>query len=187
MVGETLDSVGDLMLNPVVEIIINNFESSLLDTDFKTKLGYIRGLRTAFKGKHPESSSNPNASNLIKEVSKLEFESGHPIGTAAAIEMCRDVVEELANKVENAEETRILGRFLKINQGLYTNRAEMQVYLSDIINYIEGRFCESDEVYTAIETIENICKDWKLDFEKLSGKKTLTGKDKDKYEDIQAE
>lgn len=50
------------------------------------------------------------------------------------------ILDQLIDQAELAEETRVLGRFLKINQGLITNRAEMLAYVGDIQAFVEKRF-----------------------------------------------
>ena len=50
------------------------------------------------------------------------------------------ILDQLIVQSELAEETRVLGRFLKINQGLITNRAEMLAYIGDIQAFVEKRF-----------------------------------------------
>lgn len=50
------------------------------------------------------------------------------------------ILDQLIDQSELAEETRVLGRFLKINQGLITNRAEMLAYVGDIQAFVEKRF-----------------------------------------------
>lgn len=62
---------------------------------------------------------------------------------------------QLLDKVISADEVRILGKILKINQGLPTNTSDLYSYIKSIEKYIESRFnrqiLEEQEEYLRIE------------------------------------
>lgn len=62
---------------------------------------------------------------------------------------------QLLDKVISADEVRILGKILKINQGLPTNTSDLYSYVKSIEKYIESRFnrqiLEEQEEYLRIE------------------------------------
>lgn len=62
---------------------------------------------------------------------------------------------QLLDKVISADEVRILGKILKINQGLPTNTSDLYSYVKSIEKYIESRFnrqiLEKQEEYLRIE------------------------------------
>lgn len=62
---------------------------------------------------------------------------------------------QLLDKVISADEVRILGKILKINQGLPTNTSDLYSYIKSIEKYIESRFnrqiLEKQEEYLRIE------------------------------------
>lgn len=62
---------------------------------------------------------------------------------------------QLLDKVISADEVRILGKILKINQGLPTNTSDLYSYVKSIKKYIESRFnrqiLEEQEEYLRIE------------------------------------
>lgn len=106
MLGEPLESVGNLMLDPDITELVNNYSSSIFsDTQNSNKIKYVQSVIV-----------NTNDSVKIKKYT------------------------ELLNKVIAAEELRILGKILKINQGLPTNTVELYTYIKSIEKYVESRY-----------------------------------------------
>lgn len=173
MVGETLDSVGAIMLNPITEAVLDIFDSSFLQESNFSKIGYLQGLQTGLRAN--TISKNPKVNALLNMGLK------DPEGKAYEKEQIADHVDEMLRRAEAAEETRILGRFLKINQGLYTNRTEMQTYLLDIKTYFEHIYCELNPKFDAIKRISRTLSNSNLNLqllangvEKIKDKKTKT-------------
>jgi hypothetical protein len=159
MVGETLDTVGEIMLDPITEAVLDIFDSSFLQESNFSKIGYLKGLQTGLKAKLV--SGNPKVNALLGMGLK------DPEGNAYEKGQIADHVDEMLRRAEAAEETRILGRFLKINQGLYTNRAEMHAYLLDIKTYFERIYCESNPKFDAIKRISRTLSNSKLNLQLL--------------------
>lgn len=106
MLGESLQSIGNLMLDDYITEVVTGYESSIFDNKPKlTKLDYLMPLLLKYKDTDKESK-----------------------------------LQRLYNLAESAEETKILGRILKINQGLPTNMNEFYSYTTSITKYVESRF-----------------------------------------------
>lgn len=109
MLGESLDSIANLMLDPYITEVLNNFNSSVFDNERNSsKIAYIQGLI-----QNAKNEKNIAAENL------LSF---------------------LLNRVKDAEELRILGKMLKINQGISTNTVEQFNYIKAIESFIESAY-----------------------------------------------
>lgn len=106
MLGETLDDVGKLMLDDDITELVNNYSSSVFDTNQNTdKIKYIK-----------------NIIHKTKDSAKIRK------------------YEELLDKAIAADEVRILGKILKINQGLPTNTTDTYSYIKSIEKYIESKY-----------------------------------------------
>ena len=106
MLGETLDEVGKLMLDPDITELINNYQSSIFSKDQNyDKIRYIQ--------------------DAINSTARVDLQEKYT---------------KLLEKAVAADEVRILGRILKINQGLPTNTADTYSYIKNIEKYIESRF-----------------------------------------------
>ena len=109
MLGESLDSIANLMLDPYITEVLNNFNSSVFDNERNSsKIAYIQGLI-----QNAKNEKNIAAENL------LSF---------------------LLDRVKDAEELRILGKMLKINQGISTNTVEQFNYIKAIESFIESAY-----------------------------------------------
>lgn len=109
MLGESLDSIANLMLDPYITEVLNNFNSSVFDNERNSsKIAYIQGLI-----QNAKNEKNIAAENL------LSF---------------------LLDRVKDAKELRILGKMLKINQGISTNTVEQFNYIKAIESFIESAY-----------------------------------------------
>lgn len=93
---------------------------------------------------------NPRSQQIFDGFDSSVFAGSRPFGklpylTGVKLETKGEdpILDQLIDQAELAEETRVLGRFLKINQGLITNRAEMLAYVGDIQAFVEKRFEKS--------------------------------------------
>ena len=93
---------------------------------------------------------NPRSQQIFDGFDSSVFAGNRPFGklpylTGVKLETKGEdpILDQLIDQAELAEETRVLGRFLKINQGLITNRAEMLAYVGDIQSFVEKRFEKS--------------------------------------------
>lgn len=106
MLGDTLDSIGQLMLDSDITELVNNYTTSIFSNEQNTnKIRYIK--------------------ELIYSTQELEKIEKYNV---------------LLDKVIAAEEVRILGKILKINQGLPTNTTDTYSYIKSIEKYIESRY-----------------------------------------------
>lgn len=140
-VGEKLiPGVSDVMLGKITEAVFAEYDSSFLDNSVVSKTGFLKGVLNSI---NVEKTKNQTAIKLRNKFGARNVEV---------------VLEDLLDRAQKAEETRILGRFLKINQGLYTNRSEMMSYLLDIVNFVDRAFLESTN-YEALCDIYKILAD----------------------------
>lgn len=120
MLGESLDEVGNLMIDDDITELVNNFTTSMFsDEQNYDKVRYVADKAYTSEGKKKEKYL------------------------------------QLLDKVISADEVRILGKILKINQGLPTNTSDLYSYIKSIEKYIESRFnrqiLEKQEEYLRIE------------------------------------
>lgn len=109
MLGESLDSIANLMLDPYITEVLNNFNSSVFNNERNSsKIAYIQGLI-----QNAKNEKNIAAENLLSN---------------------------LLDRVKDAEELRILGKMLKINQGISTNTVEQFNYIKAIESFIESAY-----------------------------------------------
>lgn len=120
MLGESLDEVGNLMIDDDITELVNDFTTSMFsDEQNYDKVRYVADKAYTSEGKKKEKYL------------------------------------QLLDKVISADEVRILGKILKINQGLPTNTSDLYSYVKSIEKYIESRFnrqiLEEQEEYLRIE------------------------------------
>lgn len=120
MLGESLDEVGNLMIDDDITELVNDFTTSMFsDEQNYDKVRYVADKAYTSEGKKKEKYL------------------------------------QLLDKVISADEVRILGKILKINQGLPTNTSDLYSYIKSIEKYIESRFnrqiLEKQEEYLRIE------------------------------------
>lgn len=120
MLGESLDEVGNLMIDDDITELVNDFTTSMFsDEQNYDKVRYVADKAYTSEGKKKEKYL------------------------------------QLLDKVISADEVRILGKILKINQGLPTNTSDLYSYVKSIEKYIESRFnrqiLEKQEEYLRIE------------------------------------
>lgn len=120
MLGESLNEVGNLMLDDDITELVNDFTTSMFsDEQNYDKVRYVADKAYTSEGKKKEKYL------------------------------------QLLDKVISADEVRILGKILKINQGLPTNTSDLYSYVKSIEKYIESRFnrqiLEEQEEYLRIE------------------------------------
>lgn len=120
MLGESLNEVGNLMLDDDITELANDFTTSMFsDEQNYDKVRYVADKAYTSEGKKKEKYL------------------------------------QLLDKVISADEVRILGKILKINQGLPTNTSDLYSYVKSIEKYIESRFnrqiLEKQEEYLRIE------------------------------------
>lgn len=120
MLGESLNEVGNLMLDDDITELVNDFTTSMFsDEQNYDKVRYVADKAYTSEGKKKEKYL------------------------------------QLLDKVISADEVRILGKILKINQGLPTNTSDLYSYIKSIEKYIESRFnrqiLEKQEEYLRIE------------------------------------
>lgn len=116
---------------------------------------------------------NPRSQQIFDGFDSSVFAGNRPFGklpylTGVKLETKGEdpILDQLIDQAELAEETRVLGRFLKINQGLITNRAEMLAYVGDIQSFVEKRFEKSTNL-----------KEYRKYLNKLNENKELTTKE----------
>lgn len=120
MLGESLNEVGNLMLDDDITELANDFTTSIFsDEQNYDKIRYVADKTYTAEGEKKEKYL------------------------------------QLLDKVISADEVRILGKILKINQGLPTNTSDLYSYIKSIEKYIESRFnrqiLEKQEEYLKIE------------------------------------
>lgn len=120
MLGESLDEIGNLMIDDDITELVNDFTTSMFsDEQNYDKVRYVADKAYTSKGEKKEKYL------------------------------------QLLDKVISADEVRILGKILKINQGLPTNTSDLYSYIKSIEKYIESRFnrqiLEKQEEYLRIE------------------------------------
>lgn len=120
MLGESLDEIGNLMIDDDITELVNDFTTSMFsDEQNYDKVRYVADKAYTSEGKKKEKYL------------------------------------QLLDKVISADEVRILGKILKINQGLPTNTSDLYSYIKSIEKYIESRFnrqiLEKQEEYLRIE------------------------------------
>lgn len=120
MLGESLDEVGNLMIDDDITELVNDFTTSIFsDEQNYDKVRYVADKAYTSEGEKKEKYL------------------------------------QLLDKVISADEVRILGKILKINQGLPTNTSDLYSYIKSIEKYIESRFnrqiLEKQEEYLRIE------------------------------------
>lgn len=120
MLGESLDEVGNLMIDDDITELVNDFTTSMFsDEQNYDKVRYVADKAYTSEGEKKEKYL------------------------------------QLLDKVISADEVRILGKILKINQGLPTNTSDLYSYIKSIEKYIESRFnrqiLEKQEEYLRIE------------------------------------
>lgn len=120
MLGESLDEVGNLMIDDDITELVNDFTTSMFsDEQNYDKIRYVADKTYTAEGEKKEKYL------------------------------------QLLDKVISADEVRILGKILKINQGLPTNTSDLYSYVKSIEKYIESRFnrqiLEEQEEYLRIE------------------------------------
>ena len=132
MLGDSLDDVGKLMLDGDITELVNNYNSSIFSKSQNTdKIKYIKD-----NIRKERTKSNPSDDKIRK-------------------------YEELLAKAVSAEEVRILGKILKINQGLPTNTADTYRYIKSIEKFIELQYNKElqdavdDSLNALIEAINN--------------------------------
>lgn len=120
MLGESLDEIGNLMIDDDITELVNDFTTSMFsDEQNYDKVRYVADKAYTSEGEKKEKYL------------------------------------QLLDKVISADEVRILGKILKINQGLPTNTSDLYSYIKSIEKYIESRFnrqiLEKQEEYLRIE------------------------------------
>lgn len=120
MLGESLDKIGNLMIDDDITELVNDFTTSMFsDEQNYDKVRYVADKAYTSEGEKKEKYL------------------------------------QLLDKVISADEVRILGKILKINQGLPTNTSDLYSYIKSIEKYIESRFnrqiLEKQEEYLRIE------------------------------------
>lgn len=120
MLGESLDEIGNLMIDDDITELVNDFTTSIFsDEQNYDKVRYVADKAYTSEGEKKEKYL------------------------------------QLLDKVISADEVRILGKILKINQGLPTNTSDLYSYIKSIEKYIESRFnrqiLEKQEEYLRIE------------------------------------
>lgn len=120
MLGESLDEIGNLMIDDNITELVNDFTTSMFsDEQNYDKVRYVADKAYTSEGEKKEKYL------------------------------------QLLDKVISADEVRILGKILKINQGLPTNTSDLYSYIKSIEKYIESRFnrqiLEKQEEYLRIE------------------------------------
>lgn len=120
MLGESLDEIGNLMIDDDIAELVNDFTTSMFsDEQNYDKVRYVADKAYTSEGEKKEKYL------------------------------------QLLDKVISADEVRILGKILKINQGLPTNTSDLYSYIKSIEKYIESRFnrqiLEKQEEYLRIE------------------------------------
>ena len=120
MLGESLDEIGNLMIDDDITELVNDFTTSMFsDEQNYDKVRYVADKAYTSEGEKKEKYL------------------------------------QLLDKVISADEVRILGKILKINQGLPTNTSDLYSYIKSIEKYIESRFnrqiLEKQEKYLRIE------------------------------------
>lgn len=120
MLGESLDEIGNLMIDDDITELANDFTTSMFsDEQNYDKVRYVADKAYTSEGEKKEKYL------------------------------------QLLDKVISADEVRILGKILKINQGLPTNTSDLYSYIKSIEKYIESRFnrqiLEKQEEYLRIE------------------------------------
>lgn len=106
MLGDDLETIGNLMIDPDITKLLQGYESTIFDQyAVKNKITYIKNA-----------------------IASTEDET------------LKDKYKKLLYLAEAAEETKILGRMLKINQGMPTNTTDMYSYIKGIEKYVESRF-----------------------------------------------
>lgn len=121
MLGDKIDTIGNFMLDPVVSEIINSFENSVFDATFVSKESLIKTRIRELESEIQDllkSNQSEKAVKLIETKRKLET---------------------LLECVWSVEEIQLLGKMLKINQGIPTNLEDFYVYVKSIENYIKKR------------------------------------------------
>ena len=171
MVGESLDSVGNFMLSPVVETVIEMMDASVLERP-KSKLKFLDALKETI---NMDPKTAPDALGVILQ-SKLQDKQ-----VSLSNSEIENQLEIMKARAEAAEETRILGRFLKINQGLYTKRAEMASYLSDIVSFVENQFLKQVPGFEILSKLLRALSGNFVSSKKIADIESIIKKDPSKY------
>ena len=115
---------------------------------------------------------NPRSQQIFDGFDSSVFAGNRPFGklpylTGVKFETKGEdpILDQLIDQAELAEETRVLGRFLKINQGLITNRAEMLAYVGDIQSFVEKRFEKSTNLKEYRKYLNKLNEDEELTIE----------------------
>ena len=126
MIGDDLETIGKLMLTPQVTELVSNYSTNLwLDPFPKDKLKYIE-----YAANHP-SEFTPEGSEISK-TTELFF--------------------QLLERAKGAEEIRILGRLLKINQGIPTDKYGKYSYIKGIEAFISKKAEKSFDLLRFIKS-----------------------------------
>ena len=121
MLGESLDSIANLMLHPSIAEVLNNFNSSVFNVNRNnSKIAYIQQVITDARGQKYSNDIN--------------------------------LLSNLLDRIKDAEELRILGKMLKINQGISTNTIEQFNYIKAIESFIESAY--NDELKTLMNKVD---------------------------------
>ena len=113
MLGDDLETIGKLMLSPQVTELVSKYSTNLwLDPFPKNKLKYIE-------------SAIDNPSDFTPEGSEIS--------------KTKQLFTQLLQRAKGAEEIRILGRLLKINQGIPTDKYSKYNYIQGIEAFINQR------------------------------------------------
>ena len=80
---------------------------------------------------------------------------------------------ELLQRVYIAEELRIMGKILKINQGMPTNSLDLQQYIESIEQYVESRLnhVNLENYYELRREREKLLRDYNLTYEEYKNYK----------------
>ena len=111
--GESLEEIGNFILNPYISSVLNSYSSEDLTRDITDdKVEYIK--------------------KYFQEVVMLH-------GNDPSWEENINLHKRLIDYVVGAKEFSVLGKILKINQGFNTNTTELYTYIKSIEKYIESR------------------------------------------------
>ena len=111
--GESLEEIGNFILNPYISSVLNSYSSKDLTRDITDdKVEYIK--------------------KSFQEVVML-------FGNNPSWEENINLHKRLIDYVVGAKEFSVLGKILKINQGFNTNTTELYTYIKSIEKYIESR------------------------------------------------
>lgn len=123
MLGEDLRRIGDLMVSEEVTRLVSEYNTNLwTDPMPKNKIKFIdAAIDNA--SKYAVYKENASEADIKKATERAEI-----------------LFKTLKNKAKGAEEIRILGRLLKINQGLPTDKWGKYSYTKGIETFINDKF-----------------------------------------------